>query len=229
MTGSALWYFSRGTGIVALLGLTGTTVLGIVTAKRVASPRWPRFVTQGLHRNLSLMTLTVLVLHIAAVVLDSYVSIAPLDAVVPFRAAYHPVWVGLGTLAVDLLIAVAATSLLRRHLGYRTWRAVHWAAYAVWPIAVSHGLGIGSDASTLWTRCLTGLCAAAVAGGIAWRLAGAARPRPPRHRPTTAPSYPTAPSPTTAPSYSTMTSFEPYPGPEPISAPLPTTYGRTPA
>jgi predicted ferric reductase len=176
MSSGALWYFSRGTGIVALLGLTCTTVLGIVTAMRVASPRWPRFVTHGLHRNLSLMTLTVLALHIAAVVVDGFVSITWIDAVVPFGASYHPVWVGLGALACDLLAAVAVTSLLRRYLGYRAWRTLHWAGYAVWPIAVSHGLGVGTDSSTVWMRGITGLCVAAVVGGWAWRLTAAGSP-----------------------------------------------------
>ncbi len=218
MTGSALWYFSRGTGIVALLGLTATTVLGIVAAKRVAAPGWPRFVTQGLHRNLSLMTLTVLVLHIGAVVLDGYVSVSLLDAVVPFRAGYHPVWVGLGTLAVDLLLAVAVTSLARRHLGYRAWRTIHWAGYAVWPIAVCHGLGVGSDSATLWLRCLTGLCAAAVVGGGIWRLTDLACSRSRRS------------------SAADRAPYEPYPAPAPsqlrsgpTGEPLPTTSGRTPA
>lgn len=177
MSSEALWYFSRGTGLVALLGLTCTMLLGVRSVSRVSSPRWPRFVTQGLHRNLALLTMTMLGLHIVTVVVDTYVSIGWADAVVPFRAGYHPVWVGLGTVAGDLMLALVVTSLLRLRLGYRTWRAVHWAAYAVWPVSVAHGLGVGSDSGIAWAQILTWSCVAAVVVAAGSRLVTAGRRR----------------------------------------------------
>jgi predicted ferric reductase len=170
MSSEALWYFSRGTGLVALLGLTATTALGLLSASRVASPSWPRFVTQGLHRNLGLLVLVALAGHVAAVVVDSYVPIDWVDAVVPFGAGYHPMWVGLGALAADAMLALIVTSLLRHHLGFRSWRTVHWLGYAAWPVALTHGLGVGTDAGTAWMRVLAGACAAAVAAALAVRL-----------------------------------------------------------
>jgi predicted ferric reductase len=179
MNSQALWYFSRGTGLVALLGLTATTALGLLSASRVASPSWPRFVTQGLHRNLGLLVLVALAGHVVAVVVDSYVSIDWVDAVVPFGAAYHPMWVGLGALAADAMIALVLTSLLRHRLGFRSWRAVHWLGYAAWPVALVHGLGVGTDAATTWMRVLAGACAAAVAAALVVRLVTLRRaPRP---------------------------------------------------
>ena len=105
----------------------------------------PRFVVAGLHRNVSLLVVVFVGVHIATAVLDPYAGIRLIDAVVPFASSYRPVWVGLGALAVDLLAAVIVTSLVRVRLGLRAWRAVHWAVYVIWPVAVVHALGSGSD------------------------------------------------------------------------------------
>jgi hypothetical protein len=122
----ALWYLARGSGTVSLGLLTLTVVLGITTSVRWATRRWPRLVVAGLHRNLSLLSLVFLGLHITTVVVDGYVPIRWLDAVVPFASSYHPLWLGLGALAFDILAALVVTSLLRVRLGHRVWRAVHW-------------------------------------------------------------------------------------------------------
>lgn len=168
---SPLWYLTRATGAVALLLLTGSVVLGILGAVRFGSPRWPRFLTAGLHRNLSLLVLALLAVHILTAVLDSFAPIALKDAVVPFVSAYRPFWLGLGAFAFDLLLALTATSLLRRRLGYRTWRAVHWLAYASWPLALVHALGTGTDAKLTWLLALAVVCLAAVLAALWWRLA----------------------------------------------------------
>lgn len=173
----ALWYLARGSGIVSLGLLTLTMVLGITTSARWATANWPRFVVAGLHRNLSLLSVVFLGLHVTTVVVDGYVPIRWLDAVVPFGSAYRPAWVGLGAIALDMLAAVVVTSLLRVRLGHRAWRAVHWAAYACWPLAVGHGLGVGSDTRQLWMLALDGLAIGAVVCAACWRLAvNSARP-----------------------------------------------------
>jgi len=94
-----------------------------------------------------------------------------LDGVIPFATPYRPLWMGLGTLAFDLLLAIAITSLVRRRLGYRTWRAVHWLAYASWPVAVLHGLGTGSDVKQWWMLALTVVCVMSVLVAIWIRIA----------------------------------------------------------
>ncbi|MBV9414351.1 MAG: ferric reductase-like transmembrane domain-containing protein, partial [Solirubrobacterales bacterium] len=123
---SAYWYLARGTGAVALVLLTGSVVLGILGSVRFAAPRWPRFAIDAVHRDLSLLVLVVLAIHIITSVLDGFAPINLLDGVIPFRTPYRPLWMGLGTLAFDLLLAIAITSLVRRRLGYRAWRAIHW-------------------------------------------------------------------------------------------------------
>ncbi len=147
---SAYWYLTRGTGLVALLLLTAGVVLGVLTSTRWASPRWPRFVVSGLHRNVTLLGLAFVLVHVLTTILDGYTPIGLRDAVIPFLSSYRPLWLGFGAIAFDLLLAVIATSLLRARLGYRAWRIVHWLAYASWPVALVHSFGTGSDARTSW-------------------------------------------------------------------------------
>jgi sulfoxide reductase heme-binding subunit YedZ len=175
----ALWFASRGTGIVCLLLLTASVILGIVTSVRFETPHWPRFVIAGLHRNVSLLILVFIAIHVATTVIDGFVPIGYLDAVVPFRSPYRTLWLGLGVVAFDLLLALTITSLLRARVGYRVWRAVHWAAYACWPIALVHGLGTGSDARQGWMVALDVVALVSVCAAVCWRLTVGWRPELP--------------------------------------------------
>lgn len=170
---TALWFAARATGVTALVLLTLTFVLGIANVSRMSSLRIPRFVLDAIHRNAALLSVTFLAAHILTSVLDSYVNIRVLDAFVPFGGSYRPLWLGLGAVSLDLMLAVVATSLLRRHIGHRVWRATHWLAYASWPVALLHSLGTGSDAGTAWMKAIAALCTAAVVGAVVVRLAGA--------------------------------------------------------
>ncbi len=176
-TTPALWYLARGSGVVSLALLTATVVGGITTSARWATARWPRFVVAALHRNASLLAVVFLALHVVTIVIDGYVPIRWLDVVVPFASAYRPAWLGLGAVALDLLVAVVVTSLLRGRLSRRVWRAVHWLAYACWPLAVAHGLGIGSDNRQPWMLLVDGLAIVSVAAAAWWRLGPASGPR----------------------------------------------------
>jgi hypothetical protein len=167
----ALWYLTRGFGLVALILLTVTMVLGLTQAVRFARPGWPRFVVSALHKNASLVALVLLVIHIVTSVLDSYAPIRIVDVFLPFVSSYRPLWLGLGALSVDVLLAVLVTSLLRERLGYRAWRAVHWAAFACWPLAVVHGLGTGSDTKLGWVLVINVVCVGAVLAALWYRLA----------------------------------------------------------
>jgi sulfoxide reductase heme-binding subunit YedZ len=169
---SAYWYLSRGTGVVAQVLLTASVVLGVLGSMRfTAAPRWPRFTIDALHRDVSLLVLAVLAVHILTSVVDSFAPIKLIDAVVPLVSTYRPLWMGLGALAFDLVLALVITSLVRRRLGYRAWRAVHWLAYASWPVAVLHGLGTGSDVKAWWMLLVTVACVAAVLIAVGARLA----------------------------------------------------------
>jgi len=173
---TAYWYLSRATGVVALLLLTASVVLGVLGPLRIAArPRWPRFAFDALHRDCSLLVIVVLVLHIITSVLDGFAPITLVDGIIPFASAYRPLWLGFGTLAFDLLVAIVVTSLVRRRLGYRSWRTVHWLAYASWPVAVLHGLGTGTDTKAFWNLVLTAACVVAVLVAV-WVRVDRARP-----------------------------------------------------
>jgi sulfoxide reductase heme-binding subunit YedZ len=149
-TPSAYWYLTRATGAVALLLLTLALALGVLDVRRWRSPRWPRFLVDSLHRSVSLLAMVFLALHILTSVLDSFASISLADAFIPFAGSYRPLWLGLGALSLDLLLAVTITSMLRERVGYRGWRAIHWLAYASWPVALLHSFGTGSDVKQAW-------------------------------------------------------------------------------
>ena len=175
LNGPGLWYATRATGLVTLLLLTVSVLLGVITAGRFVSEKWPRFLTVGLHRRLSLLVLVFLALHIGTTVVDTYTSIPAAAAVVPFASSYQAPWLGLGAVAVDLLVAIMVTSLLRGRLGFRAWRRIHWLAYACWPVALVHGLGTGTDRKTVWVFAAALCCVAAVAAAATWRAVTASR------------------------------------------------------
>lgn len=183
LSNKALWYLARGTGVVSLILLTAVLALGITTRNRTRGgpSRIPRFTTALLHRNLSLLVLAFLCVHIASSVLDPFAAISWSDALIPLGASYRPLWLGLGALGFDLLLALAITSMLRMRLGLRTWRAVHWLAYACWPVALLHAFGTGSDVRTGWLLWIAGACVLTVVGAACWRL-GATTGLQPRWR-----------------------------------------------
>lgn len=168
---TAYWYLTRATGFVALVLLTAILVLGVTGALRVSAPRWPRFAIDTLHRDLSLLAIAFIAIHVVTTVLDGFAPIGLIDAIIPFHSAYRPLWLGLGAAAFDLMIALVITSLVRRRLGYRAWRAIHWLAYASWPVAVLHGLGTGSDTKQAWGLLLTFACVVAVSIAAIVRVA----------------------------------------------------------
>lgn len=173
----ALWYTTRGFGMVSLVLLTLTTVLGLAQAARYARPGLPRFVVSALHKNGSLLALAVIGVHVATAVLDTFAPIRVIDLFVPYASRYRPFWTGMGALALDLMLAVIVTSLLRERIGHQVWRTVHWAAYASWPVAVIHGLGTGSDTKLGWILFIYFACTAAVLAALWWRLAREWTPR----------------------------------------------------
>src|SRR5215471_13440218 len=167
---SPLWYTTRATGVVALILLTLTVAFGVAGTARYSSEPLPRMVSAGLHRNLSLLTVAFVATHIATTLADPFVNIGIVSSFVPFTSSYRPFWLSLGAIAFDLLLALVITSLLRTRLSYRAWRAIHWLAYASWPIALWHGLGTGTDTRLPVLLAVDVLCLAAVAAAAGWRL-----------------------------------------------------------
>ena len=165
-----LWYTTRATGLVAMVLLTVSMACGLLSSAGYERPGLPRFVTIGLHRNAALLALAFTAVHVLTTVTDGFVNIPVQDAFIPFISSYRPLWLSLGTIAFDLMLALVVSSLLRSRMSYRTWRAVHWTAYACWPVALLHGLGTGTDTPVRWVLALTVLCVAVVTALLAWRL-----------------------------------------------------------
>ena len=168
--GNAVWFLMRGSGVVSLLLLTAVTALGIATRGGVRLGSLPRFATLALHRSISLLSVVFIAVHVTAAVIDPYAVVRLVDVFVPFAAASKPLYVGLGAIAVDLMLALVVTGLLRERIGQRLWRGIHWAAYAMWPVAFIHAIGMGTDTSTVWLRSLGIASLAVVAGSVIWRL-----------------------------------------------------------
>src|SRR6266436_4204081 len=179
MSGStAFWYASRATGIVALLLLTAVLVLGILVNRQGRLPGLPRFAVTSLHKNLSLLSVAFIAVHVITAVLDTYVSIPLASGVIPFASGYERLWLGLGTVAFDLMIAMIVTSLLRGRLNRVLWRAIHLLAYVSWPVAFAHSIGSSKDLQQGWMLYLAVGCAVIAVAAVVWRLAHAARQVP---------------------------------------------------
>jgi sulfoxide reductase heme-binding subunit YedZ len=164
------WYLTRSSGAVALVLLTLSVCLGILGPLRFSAPRWPRFAVDSLHRDVSLAGVALTVVHVVTTVLDGFAPINLVDGLIPFLSPYRPLWLGLGTLSFDLILALVITSLVRRRVGYSAWRAIHWLAYVSWPVAVLHGLGTGSDVKQWWMLLLTVICVGAVVAAVLARI-----------------------------------------------------------
>lgn len=169
----ALWYTSRATGVVSLVLMSLVVIIGLMVNRQGRLPGLPGFAVLGLHRYLSLLSITFIAVHIATAVLDSFVNISVAAAVIPFVSAYEPLWLGLGAVAFDLMIAIIITSLLRAHLGRLVWRAVHWLAYASWPVAVVHSVYSSKDMQRGALLGVALVCIAAVLIAMVWRVARA--------------------------------------------------------
>ncbi|MBR7837844.1 ferric reductase-like transmembrane domain-containing protein [Actinospica durhamensis] len=165
-----LWFTTRASGTVAFGLLTVTVVLGVAGVARYAPARMGRFEVAALHRNISLLALAVLGVHIGTALADSFVPIGWTAVVVPFLSPYRTTWVGLGTLAFDLLLAVYLTSAVRLRIGQRRWKAVHLCSYGAWAVALFHAAGTGSDTRLGLQITLYSVCVAVVLAAILWRL-----------------------------------------------------------
>lgn len=169
--GPLMWYVNRGTGVVLVALLTLSVAIGVLSTLRATSRFWPRFATQSLHRNVSLLAAALLLAHVASAVVDTFVTITWTDSVVPFVGGYRPFWLGLGALALDLMVVVVATSLLRHRMSHRGWRAIHLLSYLGWAVGVLHGVGIGTDTGTGWAGAVTIISVGVVTAAVVVRVA----------------------------------------------------------
>ncbi|HET6171140.1 MAG TPA: ferric reductase-like transmembrane domain-containing protein [Gaiellales bacterium] len=170
LTSGPVWYLMRGSGVVSLLLLTAVSALGIATVSRLRPGRVPRFVTLGLHRNVSLLAVVFLSIHVLTAIVDPDASVRAVSAIVPLPSQRYGLSLGLGALALDIVVALVVTSLLRERLAPRVWRAIHFLAYLAWPVALLHGATIGTDGAAVWMLAVDAACIALFGAAVALRL-----------------------------------------------------------
>ena len=179
-----LWLVSRASGVMLLLLFSAVMVLGVSTRTGARSVRWPRFAVAELHRTLSLFAVALLGLHVATAIIDPYVSIGWMSTLLPFTSKYETLAIGAGTLAVDIGAAVLITSLLRRRIGQRVWRAIHYLAYLAWPVAFVHAIRAATyDQHLWWVLAAEWVSLAAVSTAVMVRLMRRGPVQPPQDQP----------------------------------------------
>jgi len=164
------WDTARAGGFASYLLLTAAVSVGQVLRNRWQTARWPRLITNELHGYLSLLALVFIAVHVVAVLVDPFTRFGFAEVFIPFASHYRPVWMGLGIVALYLLLAVWVSSRLRARIGFRTWRAIHTLAYGVYLAATVHGLGTGSDTRTAWAPAIYASSILLVGGLTARRL-----------------------------------------------------------
>lgn len=166
----ALWDAGRATGVTALVIFTATMVLGIVARSGRSALGIGRFGVSELHRTLALTGVGLLICHVLTLLFDPYAQLRLVDLVVPFGGSYRPLWLGLGTVSLDLLAVTVVSSLLRHRIGPRAFKVLHSLTYVLWPTAFAHALGNGTDAGSVWLNSLAFACLSAVVLAVGWRL-----------------------------------------------------------
>jgi methionine sulfoxide reductase heme-binding subunit len=166
------WYAARAGGVVAYVLLTAVVLLGLSMSSRQRLDRWPRFALEDVHRFGGLLVGAFLVIHIGTIAIDSYLPFSLTSLAVPLVSSYRPLWTALGIVSAELLIALAITNHYRDRIGRRLWRRAHYLNFVVWGAATAHGLGSGTDRSTLWLLTIEAIAVACVCGATAWRALG---------------------------------------------------------
>jgi len=147
------WYLSRASALVAYGMLWMSMVLGLLMTNKMARV-WPGGPTAfDLHEHTSLLGLGFALFHVLVLLGDHYINYSAGDLLVPFASAnYRPFWVGLGQIGIYLLAALIVSFPLRRRIGTRTWRAIHFISFAVFALALGHGFFSGTDSLDGWAR-----------------------------------------------------------------------------
>jgi sulfoxide reductase heme-binding subunit YedZ len=163
------WYAARAAGVTAYLLLSAVVVLGMTMASKKQLARWPRFALEDVHRFGGLLVGTLIGIHVVTVAVDQWLPFTFHSLIIPFTSRYRPIWVGLGVVAAELLLALAVTNHYRRRISYRFWRRAHYLNLAVWSAATVHALGSGTDRSSPWLVAMFATTTATVTAVAVWR------------------------------------------------------------
>lgn len=169
-TANIPWYLSRSTGLVAYLLLFATVVLGISVRTKGLDRMIARWRVTDLHTFLSVLVLVFVAVHAGVLLFDSFMGFSVLQILVPFTAPYRPIWTSFGIISAYLLIIISVSFLVRRWIGYRAWRTLHYTNFAIYVAALVHGIYTGTDSTTLWADAIYFFTAATVLGLVLYRI-----------------------------------------------------------
>jgi sulfoxide reductase heme-binding subunit YedZ len=160
---------ARASGLLAYLLLATSVLAGIVVKARPFGCALKPPVVTDLHRFLAMLGLGAIALHGSALVLDQTVHISPAALFVPGLVPYRPVWTALGVLAFELMVVVYFSFALRRRIGSKAWRRLHWFTYGIFGLSTLHGLAAGTDSGRPWVLGLYGSAVGGVVAAAMWR------------------------------------------------------------
>jgi sulfoxide reductase heme-binding subunit YedZ len=163
------WILARASGLAAYALLTSSVLVGIVLKARPFGRAVKPASVTDLHRFLAFLGLGLIGIHGTALVLDSTVHVSPAALLAPGLVPYRTVWTALGVIAAELMVVVYSSFAVRRFIGGRAWRRLHWLTYAVFALATAHGLAAGTDSGGPWVLAVYGAATGAVLGAVGWR------------------------------------------------------------
>jgi len=169
-TDPTFWLLARASGMTAYVLLTASVAWGLALKSRLFARFARPAAVVDVHRFLAFTSLGALALHGVTLVLDHAVEIPWHALVVPGAAPYRPLWTSLGVIAGELMVVVYASFSLRRRIGARAWRTLHWTTYGVFAAATAHGLAAGTDSAEPWALGVYAAATGAVAGLAGWRF-----------------------------------------------------------
>jgi sulfoxide reductase heme-binding subunit YedZ len=164
------WLLARASGFTAYVLLATSGLAGLVLKSRPFGRALKAASAMELHRLLALLGLGAVVLHGATLALDRTLQMPLAGLLVPGASPYRPFAVALGVVSAELMALVIVSFSVRRRIGQRTWRRLHWATYLVFGFATTHGLLAGSDSAQPWSRDLYLAAVGAFAFATAWRV-----------------------------------------------------------
>lgn len=169
MKDPTFWILARASGLTAYALMTLAVLAGLVLKSRPAGRALKAASVTDVHRFLTLLALGAVAVHGTTLVLDSTVTITPKALLVPGLAPYRPVWTAFGVVTAELAGLIVLSFSLRRKIGAKAWRRLHWATYAVFAAATVHGLGAGTDSAHSWAFTFYLAAVGSVVFATAWR------------------------------------------------------------
>jgi predicted ferric reductase len=183
------WYLSRAAGLCAYVVLVVNMALGLA----LSMPLLERWVMKwrifDLHQFTGLMVVGLLALHVFVLLGDQYLGYTVPQLLVPFLSPYRPLSIALGVFGLYLTLVVTFTFYVRRQIGQRTWRLIHYGSFAVFALGLLHGILSGTDTGATWAIAIYAVSALLIGGLTWWRFNTAGSP-PPRRATTERPPRP---------------------------------------